>query len=102
MDEAAWVRQAKAGDREAFSALVRTAENPPPRWVSLSASPGRDDVHDVVQEAFIDAWRGLPRFDAEREFGPWLRAVCRNRVARFLRDRLPQRFGANWHWSTRR
>jgi RNA polymerase sigma-70 factor, ECF subfamily len=90
MDEAAWVRQAMAGDREAFTALVRLHQARLRALVSLSI-PGRDDVHDVVQEAFIDAWRGLPRFDAEREFGPWLRTVCRNRVARFLRDRLPQR-----------
>ncbi len=90
MDEAAWVRQAMAGDRDAYSALVRLHQARLRALVSLSI-PSRDDVHDIVQEAFIDAWRGLPRFDAQREFGPWLRTVCRNRVARFLRDRLPQR-----------
>jgi len=90
MDEAAWVRQAMAGDRDAFAELVRLHQARLRALVALSI-PGRDDVHDIVQEAFIDAWRGLPRFDAQREFGPWLRTVCRNRVARFLRDRLPRR-----------
>jgi RNA polymerase sigma-70 factor (ECF subfamily) len=90
MEEEAWVRQAMAGDRDAFSELVRLHQARLRALVSLSIA-GRDDVHDIVQEAFIDAWRGLPRFDAGREFGPWLRTVCRNRVARFLRDRLPQR-----------
>lgn len=90
MDESHWVHQARAGDRDAFAELVRLHQARLRALVALSI-PGRDDVHDVVQEAFIDSWRGLPQFDAEREFGPWLRTICRNRVARFLRDRLPRR-----------
>jgi RNA polymerase sigma-70 factor (ECF subfamily) len=78
------------GDREAFAGLVRLHQARLRALVAMSV-PCRDDVHDVVQEAFIDAWRGLPGFAAGREFGPWLRAICRNRVNRFLRDRLPRR-----------
>ena len=51
----------------------------------------RDDVLDIVQESFVDAWRSLDRFDTTREVGPWLRTICRNRVLKHLRDRLPKR-----------
>lgn len=90
MDEQELVERAIGGDRDAFAGLVRLHQGRLRGLVALSI-PTTDDVHDVVQEAFIDAWRGLPRFEVGREFGPWLRTICRNRVNRFLRDRLPQR-----------
>jgi RNA polymerase sigma-70 factor (ECF subfamily) len=90
VDETDLVRAARDGEREAFAGLVRLHQARLRALVALSL-PSRDDVHDVVQEAFIDAWRGLPGFEAGREFGPWLRTICRNRVAKFLRDRMPTR-----------
>jgi RNA polymerase sigma-70 factor (ECF subfamily) len=90
MDEGALVQQAIAGDREAFAGLVRLHQARLRAFTALSIAE-RADVHDIVQEAFIDAWRGLPGFDATRPFGPWLRTICRNRSAKFLRDRLPHR-----------
>lgn len=90
MDEEALVGQAMDGDREAFAELVRLHQGRL-RGMAALCVVGRDDVHDIVQEAFIDAWRGLPRFEAGRPFGPWLRTICRNRIRRFLRDRRAQR-----------
>jgi RNA polymerase sigma-70 factor len=90
LPEAELVAAAVAGDREAFSGLVRLHQARLRALVALSVH-GHDDVLDIVQESFLDAWRALARFDTTREFGPWLRTLCRNRVARFLRDRLPRR-----------
>ena len=42
-----------------------------------------EDVHDIVQESFIDVLRGLHTWDAERLFLPWMRVICRNRMIRF-------------------
>ena len=88
--EAQLVQAAHAGDREAFAALVCQYQAALRALVALSV-PSRDEVHDIVQEAFIDAWRGLGGFDCQREFGPWLRTICRNRARQYLRDRLPRR-----------
>lgn len=90
MDESATVRAAQAGDRQAFAALVGAHQARLRALVALSISD-RDDILDVVQETFVDAWRGLPGFEAGREFGPWLRTICRNRVRQFLRQRIPRR-----------
>lgn len=90
MDERDLIRAAVAGDEEAFAGLVRLHQGRLRGLVALSLSE-RDDVLEVVQESFIDAWRALDRFDSTREFGPWLRTICRNRTLKFLRDRLPQR-----------
>jgi len=90
VDERALITAAVAGDQEAFAGLVRLHQARLRGLVALSLSH-RDDVLEVVQESFVDAWRGLDRFDQAREFGPWLRTICRNRTLKFLRDRLPQR-----------
>lgn len=90
MDERALVVAAQKGDGEAFAELVCLHQARLRALVALSI-PSRDEVHDLVQEAFIDAWKGLAGFDTGREFGPWLRTICRNRLRQFLRDRLPRR-----------
>jgi RNA polymerase sigma-70 factor (ECF subfamily) len=90
MDEADLIGKAQDGDREAFAELVCRHQARLRAIVALTI-PGRDDVHDIVQEAFIDAWKGLAGFDRGREFGPWLRTICRNRARQFLRERLPRR-----------
>lgn len=34
---------------------------------------------DLVQDAFLTAWRSLARFDVTREFGAWMRGIIRNK-----------------------
>ena len=90
MDERELISAAIAGDQDAFADLVRLHQARLRGLVALSLSD-RGDVLEVVQESFVDAWRGLDHFDQAREFGPWLRTICRNRTLKFLRDRLPKR-----------
>jgi RNA polymerase sigma-70 factor (ECF subfamily) len=90
MGDAALIRRARGGDREAFGELVLRHRS------SLHAIVARQlgsaaDIDEVVQEAFVTAWRNLAGFDPAREFGPWLRTVCRNRLSNFLRDRSARR-----------
>jgi RNA polymerase sigma-70 factor (ECF subfamily) len=40
---------------------------------------------DLVQDAFVTAWRNLERFDAARDFGAWLRGIVRNKWREHLR-----------------
>jgi RNA polymerase sigma-70 factor (ECF subfamily) len=90
VDERDLIAAAVAGGQDAFAGLVRLHQARLRGLVALSLSD-RDDVLEVVQETFVDAWRALDRFDQTREFGPWLRTICRNRTLKFLRDRLPKR-----------
>ena len=34
---------------------------------------------DLVQDAFVTAWRNLANFDSTRDFGAWLRGIVRNK-----------------------
>lgn len=40
---------------------------------------------DLVQDAFVTAWRNLDRFDSTRDFGAWLRGIVRNKWREHLR-----------------
>ncbi|MBA2480272.1 MAG: sigma-70 family RNA polymerase sigma factor [Planctomycetes bacterium] len=89
LDERALVSRARAGDEDAFASLVRMHQGR--LRAMLARYLASEDVYDVVQEGFIDAYRNLGTFDPEREFGPWLRTICRNRMVSFLRQRRRQR-----------
>ncbi len=93
MDERDLARRAKEGDREAFGEIVRLYQA---RLRAYAARyvPGSEDVFDIVQDAFLDAMEHLDRFDPSREFGPWLRAICRNRMLNHFRSRRAGRSAA--------
>ncbi len=70
--------RAQHGDATAFRALVERYT--PGAWrVARVLIPNPEQAEDALQEAWIDIWRGLPRFDSTRPFRPWLLAVVGNR-----------------------
>jgi len=87
-DEHRWVLEARAGDREAFGALVEMHWN---RWVRLARSVvGEASAEDVVQEGLLIGWRKLPRLSTPAAFGPWVTRIVYRRCLRSLRRRGPE------------
>ncbi len=85
-------RRAADGDRAAFSALMTAHKDQLYRFVRRRI-PDAEGACDVVQEAFVSAWRAIGRFDPDRSFGVWLRSIalnkCRDRARRAaVRHRL--------------
>jgi RNA polymerase sigma-70 factor (ECF subfamily) len=59
----------------------------PSMYRLAAAMVGPDDAADMVQEAFVSAWRELPRLrDADR-WESWLRSILMNRCRNALRTR---------------
>ena len=71
------VHRAQEGDRGAFAELVEAhmdfAYN-----VALRALNNTQDAEDVVQEAFIKAWKALGGFRVEASFRTWLYRIVIN------------------------
>lgn len=86
-EEPVLLRAAQQGDAEAFTELVRRHQAGL-RALAAMAMLGPEDVADVVQEAFIAAYRHLADVDPDRPLGPWLRTICRNQIRNFIRDRM--------------
>jgi RNA polymerase sigma-70 factor (ECF subfamily) len=51
----------------------------------------RQDAEDVTQESLVRAVRGLHRWDAAREFVPWLLAIAANRCRTHLATNAKRR-----------
>ncbi|HTJ11745.1 MAG TPA: RNA polymerase sigma factor [Dinghuibacter sp.] len=68
------VRRSRAGDAHSFQLLyrqyARAMYNTALRILSHVA-----DAEDVLQEAFMDAYRNLDRFEEQGTFGVWLKKI---------------------------
>ena len=75
--DAPLVERAQRGDRRAFEQLVERHQH---RLTTLAARTlgSVDEAADAVQEAFIRAWLGLPRFRGGSLFSTWLFRICVN------------------------
>jgi RNA polymerase sigma-70 factor (ECF subfamily) len=82
--DAELVRLAQGGDERAFQALVvkyqRRIARHVARYVRRAA-----DVEEVVQDAFIRAYRGLASFRGESSFYSWLYRIATNAAFSFLK-----------------
>ncbi len=68
------VMAARAGDGVAYAAIVR-AETPAAYRLALSIVRSPVDAEDVLQEAFLRAWRDIRRLKKTDAWAAWFRRV---------------------------
>ncbi|MBU2923239.1 RNA polymerase sigma factor RpoE [Colwellia sp. 4_MG-2023] len=73
----ALVERVQQGDKNAFNLLVTKYQHKVSNLVSRYVS-NHSDVPDIVQEAFIKAYRALPNFRGESAFYTWLYRIAVN------------------------
>jgi len=79
-------KRAAAGDGRAFARLIER-HHAMAAAVVRGVLGDRDDTEDVLQEVYIAAYRGLPRFRGDSLFGTWLYQVARNTALNAARRR---------------
>ncbi len=80
------VERARAGDREAFEALVASHVDRAFR-TALAILGSEADARDATQDAFIKAWRELPKLREPDRFEAWLGRIVVNSCRSALRTR---------------
>ena len=85
MVEEQCVAQARDGDASTFEELVRMYEAPVYRLALRMCGGRTEDAQEVAQEAFLAAWRGLPRFRGQCRFSSWLYKLTANAAVDHLR-----------------
>lgn len=71
------IHRAQGGDAKAFADLVRHYE-PRLRALAYRLLEDRDLTDDVLQEAFVRAFKSLRRFRGDSSFGTWLYRITYN------------------------
>jgi RNA polymerase sigma-70 factor (ECF subfamily) len=84
------VAAARRGDRGAFDEVVRRTYDDT-YTLAHRLTGNEDDARDVVQEAYLRAYRGLRRFRGEARFTTWLYRITANCSSTFLARRARQR-----------
>jgi len=78
------IERVKKGDIEAFNPLVERYKLPLYK-VMYRMVFNRDDAEDLVEEAFIRAFRAIKRFETGRSFYAWLCRIAVNNAINFLK-----------------
>ena len=83
-------RRAAGGDEDAFAQLVGLHEKKV-YGLALRMCGNPENAADAAQEAFLAAWKGLPRFRGEAGFSTWLYRLTSNAAIDHLRRVKRQR-----------
>jgi RNA polymerase sigma-70 factor (ECF subfamily) len=73
----AYALKAQQGDRTAFGVLVERYQTKLLRY-GRKFLPTRQDIEDIVQEIFVNAYRNIRSFDITQKFSSWLYRIAHN------------------------
>jgi len=71
------IEKAKLGDRDAFGELVAQHQHEV-FTLAVRLVRDRDLAADVSQDAFIRAWRAMPKFRGDAKFSTWMHRITVN------------------------
>ncbi len=86
MSDCDTIQKVKQGDINAFGDLVRVYQGSM-RAFTARYIPCAADAQDIVQDAFVEAFANIETFDSARDFGPWMRGICKNKICNYYRAR---------------
>jgi len=86
LSEPALLKLARARDVGAFEELVGRTEVHLYR-VAMRVVHNESDAQEILQESYLSAWRGLPRFEERSQFGSWMHRIVVNMSLMLLRTR---------------
>ncbi|MGH7175522.1 MAG: sigma factor, partial [Minisyncoccia bacterium] len=64
--------------KEEFALLIRRYEAKLARYLERLGVGSREDREDILQNAFIKAYRNLASFDPELQFSSWMYRIAHN------------------------
>ncbi|MBT8140985.1 MAG: RNA polymerase sigma factor RpoE [Gammaproteobacteria bacterium] len=87
------VRRVQAGEKAAFDILVLKYQHKIIKLVMRFLSD-HSEAHDVTQDAFIKAYKALPKFRGDSAFYTWLYRIAVNTAKNYLvaRGRRPRNY----------
>ena len=78
------IARAQSGDEQAFAHLMR-AHYAFVYAIVIGIVDNPHDAEEVVQDTFLNAYRGLAQYEERTKFRSWLATIARNRALNWLR-----------------
>lgn len=88
-EDAQLIAESLKGDENALSSLYLKHIPAVFNFIKKIAPPGID-ADDIVQEAFIKAWRNLKKFDTSKSFKNWIFTIARNTLIDAMKKNMRQ------------
>ncbi len=86
VDQAELISAAQAGDRSAFDELVRQTYVDT-YTLAIRLCSDEEDARDVVQDAYLRAWKSIGRFRGDAAFSTWMYRITANCASTFVAKR---------------
>lgn len=84
--EAVWIEEARAGNKQSFSRLVEAYQRPVYNLTyRMLGTP--EEAEDAAQEAFLRAYARLGQYDPNHKFSTWLFSIANHHCIDRLRKR---------------
>jgi RNA polymerase sigma-70 factor, ECF subfamily len=80
-----WVRQAQAGDLQAFEQLFNQYQRGIYNLIYQMVRSDADAA-DLTQDVFVRAWKSLPRLETPEAFTSWIYRIATNLTRNWIRD----------------
>ncbi len=80
------VEEVKKGDTDAFGSLVERYEAKLLRYGRKFLSTN-EDIEDIVQDVFINAYKNIQSVDTSLKFSPWMYRIAHNAFVNALRKK---------------
>lgn len=87
LDDDALVARARAGDPAAFGVLVARHQRAAMRVAAVICG-STEEANDIVQDGFVNAFRGLDSFDGRSPVRSWMLRVVANQAKNHVRGRV--------------
>ncbi|MCL2433021.1 MAG: sigma-70 family RNA polymerase sigma factor [Clostridia bacterium] len=86
------VRSSKAGSESAFNELYLLTRDAA-FFVAVSITKNQEDALDILQEAYLKAWKNLAALRDPAQFKPWFNQITANAAKSYIKKRNPTLFG---------
>ena len=86
--------RAQAGDEQAFADLMRT-HYAFVYTIVMGIVDNPQDAEEIVQDVFVNTYRGLAQYEERTKFRSWLAKIARNRALNWMRDQRSENVSIN-------
>lgn len=94
------IRRCRQGDPEAYDQIYKLYSRSMYN-VGFRIVNNTEEAEDVLQEAFISAFRNLEFYRGDATFGAWLKRIVVNKAINCLKRRRMERFPDQDNWDVR-